>query len=796
MPSRFWGSKLHGDMVTGIEADQYLLFLTVFLPLAAAALAPTITRHAGRAAAPLLSLAPLTVTALLALSLPQIADGAVLLAGIDWLPGFSVRLSFRADGLSAAFALLVAGIGFLVILYAGGYMRGHAGLGRLQAFLLLFMSAMLGLVLADDAITLFVFWEATSIASFLLIGFDRERERARRAAFQALVITGLGGLCLLAGLIVAGEVVGDRSLTGLLASGEALRSSALYPVILTLILGAAFTKSAQVPFHVWLPNAMEAPTPVSAYLHSATMVKAGVYLLMRFQPVLGGTHAWETFLPFVGSLTLVTGAVLALRQTDLKLMLAQTTVASLGLMVLLVGIGGDQALVAAALYLVAHALFKGALFMVAGAIDHGTGSRDIRRLSGLARLMPMTFAAAAIAALSMAGLPPFLGFVAKETLYGGLLAHGAPVEIVAAVIGNALMFAVAGLVGLRPFLGALRSLPHHPHDGSPELLAGPLLLALKGLTAALMLAATSALIIAPMASMIAGRPLAVELHLLPSRIDAPLMLSLVTIALGIAAYLLADRLRGWIDRALTILGWGPDKGFDQAISGLLGLSALISTSLQSGRLKAYMTATFAVVALALLLPLTLFDDWPALPTLPVLRLHEALVLLLAITGIGAVLTSRSRLIAIVALGAQGFAVALLYLMFGAPDLAFTQIMVETLSVVVLALVMTRLSLHQRDRRGPSRVAVDGVIALAAGTGFAALLLKATQLPFDDHLSAFFAANSYAVAHGRNIVNVIIVDFRALDTLGEIAVVMVVGLAVLALVRVRGRSIITVARPRR
>lgn len=775
--------------------DHGWLLAIVLLPICASVFALSLISRLGRAGSVLLALVPLAITLALTTLLPEIAAGNVVLVGMDWLPGFSVRYSLRFDGLSTVFALLISGIGFLVILYAGGYMKAHAGLGKLQAFLLLFMGAMLGVVLADDAITLFVFWELTSIASFLLIGFDRERERARRAAFQALVITGIGGLCLLAGLIVAGHVVGERSLTAILSSGDTLRMSGLYPVILTLILGAAFTKSAQVPFHVWLPNAMEAPTPVSAYLHSATMVKAGVYLLMRMQPVLGDTHAWQTFLPFVGSLTLVTGAVLALRQTDLKLMLAQTTVASLGLLVLLVGIGNEQAMVAAALYLVAHALFKGALFMVAGAVDHGVGTRDIRRLSGLGKAMPITFAAAAVAGLSMAGLPPFLGFVAKETLYGGLIAHGAPIEIIAAVVGNALMFAVAGLVGLRPFIGERRKTPHHPHDGPPELLAGPVLLALKGLATALVLATTAALIIKPMASAIAGHSLTVDLHLLPTRLDAPVLLSLLTIGLGVLAFIYADRIRTSIDNALSILGWGPDRGFDQAIVGLTRLATLVTRTLQSGRLEAYMTATFAVVALALLVPMFAYSEWPSLPVMPRLYVHEWLVVAVAALGVVAVLLAGARLVAVVSLGVQGFAVALLYLLFGAPDLAFTQAMVETLSVIVLALVMTRLSLAEHDRRSPGQMLLDGTIALACGIGFAALLLSATQLPFDAHLSTFFAAHSYAVAHGRNIVNVIIVDFRALDTLGEIAVVMIVGLAVLALVRIRGRKVITVPRPR-
>lgn len=769
--------------------DPSWVFAAVLAPFAAALLAPALVRIGGRIGPLLLALVPAGIFAAFALELPSIAGGSVLTPGIDWLPLFDTRFSFRVDGLSALFALLITGIGLFILVYAGGYMKGHPRLGVFEAELLAFMGSMLGLVLADDIITLFVFWEGTSITSFLLIGFDHTREKARRAAFQALVITGLGGLCLLAAMLLAAGVSGTHSLTGLIASGEALRHSPLYAPILILVLGAAFTKSAQMPFHVWLPNAMEAPTPVSAFLHSATMVKAGVYLLMRLYPVLGDTHLWTTILPFFGAVTLVGGAALALRQTDLKLTLAYTTVASLGLMVLLVGIGGEAALLGAAAYLLAHALFKGALFMVVGGMDHATGTRDGRRLSGLWRAMPITFVAALVAGLSMAGLPPLFGFVAKEALYDGLYGHGPAIAVAAAVLGNALMFAAAGLVALKPFLGVPRPTPKPPHESGFELWIGPLVLAIKGGSIALMLPVALHLVLEPMTSAIIGHDVAFDLHLLPDHVGPAVLLSAASVVLGIGLFLAADIVRDRLDALMARLGWGPDRGFDQMIAGLLRFASALTRTLQSGRLEAYMTATVLMIAAALLVPLFAVDGGASLPPPPDVSLHEAAIFLLATIGIVAVVAARSRLVAIVSLGVQGLAVAVLYMLHGAPDLAFTQFMVETLSVVILTLVMTRLRLEVHDPRPLAGKIGDGALALVAGFAFAAVLVRVTAIAFDDRLSAFYEANSRLLAHGRNIVNVIIVDFRGLDTLGEIAVVMITGLAILALVRIRGRRAI-------
>lgn len=763
-----------------------LTFLSLFLPFLAALAAPMLVKRLGHNAVWILAIAPALAFVHFALMLPQVAAGGVVTGGYIWVPSFNLSFSWFIDGLSLTFALLITGIGLLIVLYAGGYMKGHPQQGRFLSFLLLFMGAMLGVVVSDSLLMLFVYWELTSITSFLLIGFDHARPAARRAALQALVVTGGGGLLLLAGLIFIWDMSGMTQLSMLVRGGDILRDSPFYLAALLLVLGGAFTKSAQFPFHFWLPNAMEAPTPVSAYLHSATMVKAGVYLLMRLNPVLGDTAAWQILLPFFGGLTMLTGALLAVRQTDLKLMLAYTTMSSLGLLVMLTGFGSDHAIEAAVLYLVAHSLFKGALFMVAGIIDHETGTRDVTKLGGLRKAMPITFAAALAAAISMAGLPPFFGFLAKEEIYYAL-AHGNPRAVLftgIAILGNALMFAVAFAVALKPFLGKPVKTPKHAHEGPLLLWLGPALLAIKGLTIALFAGLSHFYISTPMASAIAGEARPVEISLIP-HIGVPLGLSLLTIALGILLYMQLSAVRGLMVRTFKALGAGPDRGFDVFIETLVKISFHVVRLIQPGRLEFYVTATFAVIAVVLLAPLFLYGELPSMPAWPHdMKIHELTFIAIAVAGLVAVLTASSRLTAIIALGIQGFAVAVIFLLFGAPDLSFTQFMVETLSVVILTLVMTRLRLSPSDHRGPGQKLLDSTIAIACGTGFALFLMRATEASFDNRLTDFYNTYSKVIAHGANVVNVIIVDFRGTDTLGEIAVVMITGLAILALIRIR------------
>ncbi|WP_306118155.1 MULTISPECIES: putative monovalent cation/H+ antiporter subunit A [unclassified Roseitalea] len=764
-----------------------LTFLAFFAPFFAAVLAPVLVRYLRHHAAWALALVPALVFIHFLGFLDDIAAGARVTGGVQWIPSFNVNFSWLIDGLSLTFALLISGIGTLIVLYAGGYMKGHPQQGRFLSFILMFMGAMQGLVLSDSFFMFFVFWELTSITSFLLIGFKHGAERSRRAAMQALVVTGGGGLILLAGLIFIWNITGVSEFSLLLASGDLVRQSPFYLAALILVLGGAFSKSAQFPLHFWLPNAMEAPTPVSAYLHSATMVKAGVYLLMRLNPVLGETVAWETILPVFGGTTLIVGTFLAVRQTDLKLMLAYTTVASLGLLVMLTGFGTEKAIEGAVLYLVAHSLFKGALFMAAGNVDHEAGTRDVTALGGLMAAMPITFGAALLSAFSMAGLPPFVGFLAKEEIYYGIAAAD-PWSLaitVTAIIGNALMLVIGFAVALKPFLGEKVATPKAAHEAPVLMVAGPVVLAATSLIAALFSGLFHALVSSPMASAVAGTPLQITIGIIPKP-GLALTLSLVTVGLGIALYFALVHLRAAMAWLLATIGWGPDHGFDQAMRGLVIGSTALTRTLQNGRMEFYMTATFVLLAAWLWRAMAAGGEWPQMPAFPDLYGYEWVVILIAAAGLIAVVRAANRLTAIVTLGIQGFALAVLFMLMGAPDLSFTQFMVETLTVVILALAMIRLRLSPQDHRSAGQTLFDGTIALACASALTMITLQVLETEFDRTLTDFFNQYSYTIAQGRNVVNVILVDFRGVDTFGEIGVVMIAGLAILALLRVVSR----------
>ncbi|WP_062227280.1 putative monovalent cation/H+ antiporter subunit A [Aureimonas frigidaquae] len=764
-----------------------LFFLAVALPFIAATLASPIHRLLGRFSAYVLALFPILAFALIFGVSEQIQGREIILFGFDWIPTFDVRFSFRLDGLSYAFALLILGIGALVTLYSGGYLVKSDKLGRFYAYIFMFMGAMLGLVLADDLMTLFVFWELTSITSFLLIGFQHEREAARRGAIQALIVTGGGALALLAGLILIRATTGLTSLSELIDQPRAIIDGGAYVPILILVALGAFTKSAQMPFHIWLPNAMEAPTPVSAYLHSATMVKAGIYLLMRFFPVMGDTVLWEVLLVTAGSITLVGGAVLALRQADVKLMLAYTTVASLGLLVLLIGIGSEIALEAAVLYVIAHSLAKACLFMVAGSIDHGAGTRDIRALGGLARTMPFTFGAALLGAAAMGGLPPLFGFLAKEEVYAAAtqitnLPYAGAMTLVT-LAGNCLMFATVLVVALKPFTGTLPSGLRRAHETEFLVWSPPLLLGVLGFLAGLFSEVTHQFISNPMAPPSLEEAVAITISV-GFHFGAPLILSVVTVIVGVLLYLRSKDVRARIAAGLAAIGWGPDRGFDQLIRGLIIVSAAITNFLQPGRLDYYMRMTFIVIIGLLWITMVSTGGLPSVPEWPMLYFYEWMLLGILVLGVVVVAVAPNRLAAMLSLGIQGLAVALLFLLLGAPDLSFTQFMVEILSVAILALVMTRLRLQPADRRPWREVAPELLLAALGGAGLSLFLISVTQTSMDTSLSDFYTRYSYVIAHGRNIVNVILVDFRAVDTFGEIAVVLTTGAAILALVRIR------------
>ncbi len=749
-----------------------------------AAVAPVVHSRFGTRAGWVLAGFPAAICAWLIAQIPDVASGQAAVARIPWVPGLGLDLAFRLDGLSLLFALMIAGVGALVLVYSGAYLAGDPRAGRFQGFLLGFLGSMLGLVWADNLLLLFVFWELTSITSFFLIGHHHERPQARAAALQALMVTGGGGLALLAGLLLLGSAAGSWSITELAGRGEALAAHPQFRLAFFLLLGGAFTKSAQVPFHFWLPNAMEAPTPASAYLHAATMVKAGVYLLARLSPALAATPEWRWALPVVGGTTFVLGAALALGAVEYKRILAYTTVSALGGLVFLLGLGTAAAAQAAMLFFLAHVGYKGALFLVAGIVDHETGEREPERLGGLWRAMPVTGTVALMAGMGMAALPPFLGFVAKERLYEAALAlpAGAIPAVLVAAVASALTLVAAAVTGARPFLGTLRSTARPPHEAPPALLLGPAVLALGGLLVCLWPAAVARALVSPAVSAVAGVPLGADLALWHGLTPA-LGWSLATFAAGAAAWWARESLRRLGSRFAGLERFAPSHGYETGLQGILGFARLQTRLLQNGYLRTYLlvivlasgaVATWALVRLGL-------PSWPVDPG--PLHLHEAALAGIILVATGFALVARSRLAAIASLGVVGYGIALLFLVYGAPDLALTQIVVESLTVILLAFAFYHLP-HFHDRSTRRTRQRDAVVAAGAGGLLFLLVLVCLERRWFEPISEYYARASLPEAHGRNVVNVILVDFRALDTLGEITVLAVAAAGVFALLRSR------------
>lgn len=697
-------------------------------------------------------------------------------ARIAWAPNLGLDFSLRVDGLGLLFALLISGIGTLVTIYANDYLKGDQRLNRFYAWLLTFMASMLGVVLADNLILLFVFWELTSLSSFLLIGYYHDEEASRTAALQALIVTGIGGLVMLAGLVLLGQVAGTYEISGLLTQGNTVRSSSFYIPILILILIGAFTKSAQFPFHFWLPNAMQAPAPVSAYLHSATMVKAGIYLLARLNPVMGGTQEWLYLVGGIGAATMLVGGFLSILQTDLKRLLAYSTVSALGMIVHLLGLGTTLAVKATMVLLLAHALYKGALFLVAGAVDHESGHRDITRLGGLRGVMPVTAIAGALAGISMAGLPPALGFISKELFYETGLessAWSSGIAVVAAVF----TIYVAGVVGVEPFWGKRREELKEVHEAPQALWLGPLLLSGLGILFGLFPGSIGLYLISPAIAGVFGQNVEVKLSLWHGLTPA-LILSGLTLGLGIGLFLARDRLR---QIALYLRWpWGPEQFYTRAMDGMIRLANWQTRFLQSGYLRIYLSVI--VLTTVLLAGYTLVTQSTAIiPGLGEARFYEIILAAVIITAIITAVRSRSRLAAVATLGVAGYGLAVIYLLYGAPDLAMIQFGIETLTVILLVLVIYRFPRFTRLTSPRARV-FDIILALAGGGLMTVLVLVVTSYPQILQITPFYIENSLPLAKGRNVVNVILVDFRALDTLGEITVLSTAALGVYALIR--------------
>ncbi|MCR9177814.1 MAG: DUF4040 domain-containing protein [Alphaproteobacteria bacterium] len=733
------------------------------------------------------------VMATVAISLAGFVVGLTWIPGIaasdfptvdwPWVEGLGIDLAFRVDGLSLLFVLLITGVGVPVLGYAAAYASDGAKRRRLCLLLFAFLLAMLGLVTADDLITLFVFWEATTVISYLLIGFDHEREAARRSALQGLLVTAAGGLALLAGLVLLGAEAGTFRLSELPAALADTDPSDL-TLSLVLILCGCFTKSAQLPFHFWLPNAMAAPTPVSAYLHSATMVKAGIYLMARVHPVYSDHELWFPVLTVVGAATAVWASIQALRQTDLKLMLAHTTVMALGTLTMFLGSSSPVAVAAAATFIVVHALYKSTLFLVIGVIDRRTGTRDRRLVSGLSSVLPMTAIAAFAGAFSMAGFPPFLGFIGKELKYEGALAIAEEpgLVIVAAVAANAMMVAIALAVSVRSFLGQ----PSDVDAGTPPprlMVAVPLFLGLCGLIFGLAPSLIGETIVQPAATAVLGMPAEIKLALWHG-VNLPLLLSIVTVVLGIGLYFWLDRITLGLDRIGARLPVSGDRIYDAVLHTTLDGAKRLTSVVQGGRLPVYIGLSFAAVGLALLVGAVgdEAETWSAIRLEPLEPWEIASLALLAV-GAALAIAGRRRLTALCGLAAVGVGTTLVFLMHGAVDVAVTQFMVEALIVVFVAAVIPKIPPFESIRRSVRERVARGLLAAFVGLGATLALLRLAP-PVDRTITSFYEQMSVPEAFGRNVVNVILVDFRALDTLGEVAVVVIAAFGAFALLRGR------------
>jgi len=668
------------------------------------------------------SLLPALLFILACLFWPGVIEGQTYLVDAPWLPSLDLSLRFRLDGLSLLFTLIITGTGTFVSLYSSAYLGGNRHCGRYFFFLHAFMLSMLGLVLADNLLLLFVFWEGTTIFSFLLIGFDHESKTARENARQSLLVTSAGGLALLLGILLLKIAGGSLIISTWPATGEIIRQHTLYPFILLAVLLGAMTKSAQFPFHFWLPNAMSAPTPISAFIHAATMVKAGIYLLMRCHPLLGGTPSWTTALVVIGGFTAVWGAVQALGPRDLKRILAYTTIMALGILTMFLGGQTAPALTAAVTFLMVHALYKAALFLAVGSIDHGAGSRILDSLGGLWRTMPLTAAAVGAACLSMAGFPLFFGFIGKEIMYEGALAKEMyPLfAVTAAVLANSLMTAIAAIVLVGPFFGSVRAPREQIHEAPWTMWLGPLVLGGVGILFGLIPEWVSRALIEPAVRAFHPGPEDIRLVFFHG-LNLPLLLSLVTLCCGATFYLLRQRASSLVAAVVEKLPVTSEGIYDRGFSGFMNGAKLLTGRLQNGSLHFYLAVIVSTMILGV--------GWPWVGELTKIRNlwpesvdGTALALFVFVAGaVFVVVTARKRLAAIGGLGGVGAGVALIFLFFGAPDIALTQLLVETLTVIFVSLVMLRLpDIEHIRRRTIRRRCLDATLALAGGLLLASL----------------------------------------------------------------------------
>jgi len=756
---------------------------------------------------------PATLVVIYASYIAQVAKGGVFTAKLPWIPSLDISFVSYLDGLSLLFSLLITGIGSLVVLYSIFYLDKHKEkLHNFYVYLLLFMSAMLGVVQSDHLITLYFFWELTSISSFLLIGYWYNRDASRLGALKSMMITVGGGLMMLGGFVLLYLMGGTYSIRELMVMAPNLVDHPLFTWSLVLLLLGAFTKSAQFPFYIWLPDAMEAPTPVSAYLHSATMVKAGIYLVARFTPIFAASELWVWLVTGIGILTLFWGSFFAVKQTDLKGILAFSTVSQLGLIMSLLGASAVAfhanesvdtikfAAFAAIFHLINHATFKGSLFMIAGIIDHETGTRDIRKLGGLMSIMPISFTVAAIGSLSMAGLPPFNGFLSKEMFLTAMLAlqkfeffgfdtWGVLFPIVAWV-ASIFTFIYSFYFVFRTFNGNYKpeQLPHKPHEAPIGMLVSPMLLA--GLVVLIFFIPNfigdtfvkpAVLAIQPFLYEV---PQDIDIHVSAWHgINPELLMTIGIIIIGVLLFVSLPKWQGMYQRfpkAFTL-----NNAYDKIMQGLdVGLNRL-SRLYMTGSMRHYLLYMFSGIAIIVIGSLFVKNafSFSFQETAPI-KPYEIILVVVLLIGTAITILAKSRLTAIIGLGSVGYTVALFFVIFNAPDLALTQLVIETISVALFLMAFYHLpKLGKREER--MRFQLNrAVVSITIGAMVTLVALSAHSQKLIPSISKYYEETVYSLAGGGNIVNVILVDYRGFDTLFEITVLGIAGMAILAMIKLR------------
>lgn len=772
------------------------LSLLILLPFLGSILAGLLPQDARNREAMLSGLIAFTCTAIIIWYAPAIFAGQVIEQEIEWLPFLDLNIVFRLDGFAWLFAFLVSLMGVLVVIYARYYMDPADPVPRFFAFFLAFMGSMLGVVLSGNVIQLVIFWELTSLSSFMLIAYWHHRPDARRGARIALTITAGGGFCLLAAMLLIGQIVGSYELSIILSSGDLIRQDSYYTLIIVLFALGTLTKSAQFPFHFWLPNAMAAPTPVSAYLHSATLVKAGVFLLARFWPVLAMTEQWFWLVGLAGLLSLTVGAYVASFQNDMKGVLAYSTISHLGLITLLLGMNSQLALIAAVFHMINHATFKASLFMATGIVDHETGTRDMSVLSGLRRSMPLTATLATVAAAAMAGVPLLNGFISKEMFFSETLFLDDTrryILPILAVVASTFSVTYSLRFILKVFFGKeVQNLPRAPHEPPKWMLFPSAVLVclciLIGVLPGIIIEPT--LTIATKSILGINQP-TIDLAVFHG-INVPLIMSAMALICGVVVYFVLRPY--WESNPGQTLGSDIEgrEIFDNLINSLDNFAVTVNEYISSHRVQVQMFCIVLVTFIVALIPLLRYSDWLMWPRTQFSISFAILWIVGAACAIGAAHQAKhNRFRAVVFAGGSGIATTVTFAWLSAPDLALTQLVIEVVTVVLLLLGLRWLPRHNNDNLTSSgaeetvkhlRHIRDAVLAIAVGLGITLLTYVITTRNTIPAIGKFFTDNALPKGGGTNVVNVILVDFRAFDTYGEITVLGIVALTVYALLR--------------